>query len=71
MTKMKETTCNKRPLLPFLLGGLGTGLALGLLLAPRSGRATRRSIDLNLRAAEDWAKTKVETGEEFLEAHGL
>ena len=55
----------------FFLGGLGAGIALGVLLAPRSGLATRRLIDRNVRAAEDWTRSKVEAGEEFLEAHGV
>ena len=44
--------------LPFFLGGLGTGVALALLLAPRSGAETRGLLSQKVRDGEDWVKDK-------------
>lgn len=45
--------------------GIFTGVAVTLLLAPLSGRSTRRLIGRNLRDGEDWVKNKVTEVEEY------
>jgi len=43
---------------PFFLVGLATGVALTVLLAPRSGAATRRLIGRAVHEGDEWVKTK-------------
>jgi gas vesicle protein len=42
----------------FFLFGLGAGLGLAVLLAPRSGAATRRLIGSKVEEGQDWVKDK-------------
>jgi len=43
----------------FFLTGLGAGIALTVLLAPRSGAATRRLIGRRVEEGEDWMGTRL------------
>lgn len=51
-----------------LLLGLAAGAALGLLLAPQSGRKTRKMLRKKARALRDQAGTAVEHGREAMSA---
>jgi hypothetical protein len=53
----KSMNGNRVPLTAFL-AGLGAGIALATLLAPRSGIATRRLIGRKVEKGEDWIKDK-------------
>ena len=44
--------------LMLFLGGLGAGVALTVLLAPRSGAVTRRLIGRSVNEGTDWVKEK-------------
>jgi len=58
----------------FLLIGLGVGAALGLLLAPKTGRQLRkdlrRSYDDALETATDWTEEAKERLEDVVEKSG-
>jgi gas vesicle protein len=58
----------------FLLIGLGAGAALGLLLAPRTGKqlrkGLRRSYDDALETAADWTEEAKDRLEEVVEKGG-
>lgn len=49
---------NRSSALPLFLTGLGTGISLTFLLAPRSGAATRSLIGRKVKDGEDWMKDK-------------
>lgn len=53
----------------FLIG-LGTGIALTVLFAPSSGRATRQFIRRKALDGTDMLKTKVAAGREYIERQG-
>src|SRR5262245_20362518 len=53
-----------------LLTGLGVGMALATLLAPRSGSATRTLIQQKADAAKDFLTTKAEEGKTYLKSRG-
>jgi len=40
------------------LAGLGAGIGLAVLFAPRSGAATRRLIGRKVEEGQDWVKDK-------------
>ena len=50
--------CTRTSALALFLTGLGTGVAFSLLLAPRSGSATRRLIARKVEDGEGWVKGK-------------
>lgn len=52
--------------LPFFLAGLGTGVALALLLAPMSGDATRGLIGRKVKEGEEWVKDTAAAAEESI-----
>ncbi|MGA8541337.1 MAG: YtxH domain-containing protein [Terriglobales bacterium] len=58
----------------FLLIGLGVGAALGLLLAPKTGRQLRkdlrRSYDEAMETASDWTDEAKDRLEEVVEKSG-
>ncbi len=54
----------------FFLAGLGTGVALTGLLAPRSGAAMRRLIGRKIEEGEDWMKEKASTAEDYVKGQG-
>jgi gas vesicle protein len=53
----------------FLIG-LGTGIALTVLFAPRSGRATRHSISRKAKEATDMLQAKAAAGRDYIERQG-
>ncbi len=57
--------CNKNSVLPFFLAGLGSGITLTLLFAPRSGFATRSILGRKAADAESWVKEKAALAEDF------
>ncbi len=68
MTDMQNTEMNGNRLssLPFFLGGLGTGIALTLLLAPLTGAATRNLIGRKVKDGEDWVADKAATAKDYV-----
>lgn len=55
---------------PFFLTGLGTGIALALLLAPQSGVATRGLIGRKCKESSEWVKDAADAAEEYVVAKG-
>ena len=49
-------TDHRTSTLPLFLAGLGTGIAVTLLLAPLSGSTTRRLIGRRIKNGEDWVR---------------
>lgn len=64
-----EMNGNKGLALLFFFTGLGAGIALTALLAPRSGAATRRLIGRKVEEGEDWIKDKADTAQDFVRGH--
>lgn len=62
--------CIRNSSLPFFLTGLGTGVALALLLAPRSGAATRSLITGKVSDGTNWVKDKATEAVEKAQAQG-
>lgn len=56
--------------MPFFLTGLGTGIALTMLLAPQSGGATRRLIGRKYKEGSEWVKDTTASAEEYVAATG-
>lgn len=54
----------------FFLSGLGTGIALAALFAPRSGAATRRLISRKVEEGEGWAKEKAAVAQDYVSSQG-
>ena len=48
------------------LTGMGTGIALAVLLAPRSGAATPRLIGRKVEEGEDWVKGRAAAAQEYV-----
>ena len=63
-----ETNGSRSLALPLLLAGLGTGVALALLLAPMSGPATRSLIGRKAKEGEEWLRDTAAAAEESLAA---
>lgn len=61
--------CNTNSATLFLTG-VGTGIALTLLLAPRSGAATRGLIGRKVKDGEDWMKDKAAAAEDYVLTRG-
>jgi gas vesicle protein len=53
----------------FFLTGLGTGIALTVLFAPRSGAAMRRLIGRKVEKGEDWMKEKAAAAQDCVREH--
>jgi gas vesicle protein len=57
MQKLETNACaSSGPLL--FLTGMGAGIAMAVLLAPRSGASTRRLIGRKVEEGEEWMKDK-------------
>jgi gas vesicle protein len=54
----------------FFLTGLGAGIAATVLLAPRSGAATRRLLGRKVEEGEDWMKDKTAAAQDYVKGHG-
>jgi gas vesicle protein len=54
----------------FFLTGVGTGIAVAALLAPRSGAATRRLIGRKVEEGEDWVKEKAAVAQDYVSSRG-
>lgn len=65
-----EMNGNRGSALLFFLTGLGGGIALTVLLAPRSGAATRRLIGRKVEEGEDWMKDKAAAARDYVRGHG-
>jgi hypothetical protein len=50
-------------------GGLGAGIALMALLAPRSGAATRRLIGRRVEEGKGWMKDQAATAQDYVRDH--
>jgi len=51
------------------LTGMGTGIAMAILLAPRSGASTRRLIGRKVEEGEDWMKDKAAEAKVYVSCH--
>ena len=54
----------------YFVVGLGIGVAVGLLMAPRSGEETRRLIRTKADEGSDFLRTKADEGKEFVRRRG-
>jgi gas vesicle protein len=52
------------------LTGVGTGLAVGMLFAPRSGKENRRLIREKAQEGKDLLKNSVDQGQEYIKRRG-
>ena len=52
------------------LAGLGAGIAVGVLLTPRSGPATRRLVGRTMESGEDWVKSKATAVQDYVKGCG-
>jgi gas vesicle protein len=64
-----EMSCNRSSSALFFLAGLGAGIALAVLLAPRSGGATRRIIGSEVEEGKDWVKGKAAAAQSYVKTH--
>ena len=64
-----EVNASKGSALLFFLAGLGAGIALAALLAPRSGAATRRLIGRKVEEGDDWMKDKAAAAQDCVRGH--
>ncbi len=53
-----QTNCRTGSGALMFLTGMGAGIAAAVLLAPRSGVATRRILGRKLEVGEDWVKER-------------
>jgi len=65
-----EINGNRGSALLFFLTGLGAGVALTVLLAPRSGAATRRLIGRKVEEGKDWMKDKAGAAQDYVKGRG-
>jgi gas vesicle protein len=65
-----EMNGNRGFALLVFLAGLGAGIALMVLLAPRSGAATRRLIGRKVEEGKDWIKDKAAATQDYVRSHG-
>jgi gas vesicle protein len=54
----------------YFIVGLGVGVAVGLLMAPRSGEETRRILRTKADEGADFLRTKADEGKEFVRRRG-
>lgn len=65
-----EVNGNGGSTVPFFLIGLATGIAVTVLLVPRSGAATRRLLGRTFREGEAWVKTQAGAAQDYVRSHG-
>lgn len=65
-----EMSCNKSSAMITFLTGLGVGIALTSLLAPRSGAATRRLIGRKAEEGKGWMKDQAAAAENYVKGQG-
>jgi len=65
-----EMNGNRSSALLYFLTGLGAGIALTVLLAPRSGAATRRLIGRKVEGGENWMKAKAAAAQHYVSSRG-
>ena len=65
-----EMNGNRASALPFFLVGLGAGIAATVLLAPRSGAATRRLMSSKVEEGEDWMKAQAAAAQDYVSSRG-
>jgi gas vesicle protein len=61
---------NRSVALPFYLAGLGTGVAVALLFAPRTGTATRKLIGRKVRNSEEWVEDQAGAAKKWVLTQG-
>ena len=54
----------------YFVVGLGIGVAVGLLMAPRSGEETRRYLRTKADEGTDYLRAKADEGKEFVRRRG-
>jgi gas vesicle protein len=54
----------------YFLVGLGVGVALGMLFAPKSGEETRELLKTRANEGKDYLKTRAEEGREYAKRRG-
>ena len=54
----------------YFIVGLGVGVAVGLLMAPRSGEETRRILRTKADEGADFLRTKADEGKEYVRRRG-
>jgi gas vesicle protein len=54
----------------YFIVGMGVGVAVGLLMAPRSGEETRRILRTKADEGADFIRTKADEGKEFVRRRG-
>ena len=67
---MNDSGNDRSSVLMLFLAGLGTGVALTLLLAPLSGEETRGLITRKVREGKDWVDAKTSEAEDYVAAKG-
>lgn len=65
---MNNNNCEQRSALPLFLVGLGAGIAVGLLMAPLSGNATRDLLTRKMKDGENWVKDQANGAEKYVRA---
>ena len=55
---------------PLFLAGVATGVGLTMLLAPRSGAATRRLIGRSVQEGDDWVQAKAAAAKGYAKRRG-
>lgn len=65
-----EMNCNRGSALLYFLTGLGAGIGLTVLLAPRSGAATRRLIGHKVDEGKDWVKDQALAAQDYVKDQG-
>jgi gas vesicle protein len=56
--------------IPYFIVGLGVGVAVGLLLAPKSGEETRQYIRDRAGEGKDYLRTKADESKEYVRRRG-
>jgi gas vesicle protein len=68
--KEVEMNGNRASAIPYFLAGLGTGIAVTVLLAPRSGASTRRLIGRKVEEGEDWIQARAAAAQDYVSSRG-